>query len=249
MKLLISNDDGVHAPGLKILVDTLKSIAEVRVVAPDRDHSGASNSLTLTRPLHPVTLENGFISVDGTPTDCVHLGITSLFGEPVDRVVSGINTHANLGDDVLYSGTVAAATEGRFLALPAIAVSLVNDGNNHYETAAQVVRNLLTNPRTLTVGPRTIININVPDVPYDKLRGIQVTRLGHRARGDDPHGVTDPRGKTRYWIAAAGEGDDAGPGTDFYAVSQGFVSVTPIHVDMTKYEAFSDMQNWIEGVK
>lgn len=248
MKLLLSNDDGVHAPGLRILAETLASVADVKVVAPDRDHSGASNSLTLERPLRMQSLSNGFVSFDGTPTDCVHLGLSNLFDENFERVVSGINTHANLGDDVLYSGTVAAATEGRFLDLPPIAVSLVNRGLNHYDSAARVVRDLLVNPAKLKVGPRTILNINVPDLPYNELKGMQVTRLGHRARSGHPEKIRDPRGKDRYWIAAAGEGDDAGPGTDFYAVSEGYVSITPIQVDMTRYDAFADIECWIEGL-
>lgn len=249
MKLLISNDDGVNAAGIIALEKALSQIATVRVSAPDRDHSGASNSLTLDRPLRPTFLENGFASIDGTPTDCVHLGITSLFDIEFERVVSGINSHANLGDDVIYSGTVAAATEGRFLSKPAMAVSLVSGGSNHYETAAKVVAMLLTSKRCLSVGPRTILNINVPDIPYDEIKGIQVTRLGHRARGGAPELMVDPRGKDRYWIAAAGEGDDAGEGTDFYAVANGYVSITPIHVDMTRYDAISDVNHWVEGMK
>ncbi|MDX5297702.1 MAG: 5'/3'-nucleotidase SurE, partial [Gammaproteobacteria bacterium] len=182
MKLLLANDDGVHAPGLAALYAALNDLGEVRVVAPDRDHSGASNALTLNRPLLAQTLSNGFISVDGTPTDCVHLALGNLYDIPFQRVISGINTHANLGDDVLYSGTVAAATEGRFLDEPAIAVSLVNAGHHHYATAARVVRALLTRPLPLRAGPRTILNVNVPDCPWDDLRGVQITRLGHRAR-------------------------------------------------------------------
>ncbi len=247
MKLLLANDDGVTAPGLAVLAEELAKIADIQVVAPDRDHSGASNSLTLNRPLHPMRLANGFISVDGTPTDCVHLGLNLLFPEGVERVVSGINTHANLGDDVLYSGTVAAAMEGRFLREPALAVSLVNYGQHHYDTAARVVRELLQKSASLRMAPRTLLNINVPDLPYDELKGIQITRLGHRAKGGEPLKVVDPRGKVRYWLAAAGEGDDAGPGTDFHAVTHGHVSITPIHVDMTRYDAFADLHQWVES--
>lgn len=246
MRLLLSNDDGVGAPGLEAMAKELAKIADIRVVAPDRDHSGASNSLTLTRPLHPVRLSNDFIAVDGTPTDCVHLGLNLLYPDEIDRVISGINTHANLGDDVLYSGTVAAAMEGRFLRLPPIAVSLVNYGQYHYDTAARVVRELLEKLKPLQVSPRTILNINVPDLPYEELRGIQVTRLGHRAKGGSPQKILDPRGKVRYWIAAAGEGEDAGPGTDFHAVRHNYVSVTPLQVDMTRYEAFAELGRWLE---
>jgi 5'-nucleotidase len=249
MNLLISNDDGINAPGIIALEKELRHIAVTRVSAPDRDHSGASNSLTLSRPLHPTFLENGFACIDGTPTDCVHLGINELFDIEFERVVSGINSHANLGDDVIYSGTVAAATEGRFLSQPAMAVSLVNTGNNYYSTAAKVVSKLLASNAPVSVGPRTILNINVPDIPFDDLKGIQVTRLGHREQSGVPQKIKDPRGKDRFWIAAAGEGDDAGEGTDFYAVAQGYVSITPIHIDMTRYDAISDINHWLEGVK
>lgn len=247
MNLLLSNDDGVHAPGLQILYEALSDLGDVKVAAPDRDHSGASNALTLTRPLAVICLANGFVSIDGTPTDCVHLGLGDIFEVPFERVVSGINTHANLGDDVLYSGTVAAAVEGRFLMQPAIAVSLVNQGQEHYATAARVVRELLDKPMPLTVGARTILNINVPDLPYEELKGWEITRLGHRARGQKPERVTCPRGRERLWIGAAGAGDDAGPGTDFHAVTKGFVSITPLHVDMTRYDAFPALQEWMEA--
>lgn len=246
VNLLLANDDGVHAPGLKILYETLKGLGDLRVAAPDRDHSGASNALTLTRPLTVVPLANGFVSIDGTPTDCVHLALSDVFDITFERVVSGINTHANLGDDVLYSGTVAAAVEGRFLAQPAIAVSLVSQGREHYDTAARVVREMLDNPMPLTVGARTILNVNVPDVPYEELKGWEITRLGHRARGQKSERVTCPRGRERLWIGAAGEGDDAGPGTDFHAVSHGLVSITPLQVDMTRYDAFPALQEWME---
>ncbi len=247
MNILVANDDGVHAPGLHALAEELKKMATVRVVAPDRDHSGASNSLTLTRPLKVQETREGYFSVDGTPTDCVHLGVTNLFDIEFACVVSGVNTHANLGDDVIYSGTVAAAMEGRFLEKPAIAVSLANNGLWHFETAAWVVRQLLEK-KALPVPPRTILNVNVPDVPVAELQGIAVTRLGHRARGGYPERVVDPRGHVRYWIGTAGEGDDAGPGTDFYAIANKQVSITPIHADMTHYKAIDDLEAWCVGV-
>lgn len=249
MRILLSNDDGVHSPGLLALFDGLKGLGELEVVAPDRDHSGASNALTLNRPLTVEEHPNGFRSVDGTPTDCVHLAVNGLFREPFDRVVSGINTHANLGDDIIYSGTVAAATEGRHLGLPAIAVSLVNDGHFHYETAARVVRVLLENERPLVLGPRSILNVNVPDVPWEELAGIRVTRLGHRERAEGAVPMTCPRGKERYWIGAAGVGGDAGPGTDFNAVREGYVSVTPVHIDMTRHEALSRLRDWVDTLE
>ncbi len=254
MTILLSNDDGVHAEGLSVLARLISEQYETRVVAPDRDHSGASGSLTLGRPLKVARTSSGFLSVDGTPTDSVHLGLSSLFqqqygnDEFVDfaRVISGINSHENLGDDVLYSGTVAAAIEGRFLELPAIAVSLVNRGNFFYDTAALVVLDFLEKSKAYHFPKRTVLNINVPDIPYEELKGVKVTRLGHRAKGQDPHLVSDPRGHQRFWIALAGDGDDAGEGTDFHAVSKNYVSVTPIHVDMTQYDVLNSMKTWLE---
>ncbi|KAA1173722.1 5'/3'-nucleotidase SurE [Marinobacter salinexigens] len=248
MRILLSNDDGVHSPGLIALYEGLRGLGDLEVVAPDRDHSGASNALTLNRPLTVEQHPNGFHSVDGTPTDCVHLAVNGVFDTPFDRVVSGINTHANLGDDIIYSGTVAAATEGRHLGLPAIAVSLANEGLFHYETAARVVRLLLESERPLVLGPRSILNVNVPDVPWDQLKGFRVTRLGHRERAEGAVPMICPRGKQRYWIGAAGEGGDAGPGTDFYAVREGYVSITPVHVDMTRHEALLPLENWVEAL-
>ncbi|MDX1598173.1 5'/3'-nucleotidase SurE [uncultured Marinobacter sp.] len=248
MRILLSNDDGVHSPGLQALYEGLEGLGELEVVAPDRDHSGASNALTLNRPLTVEQHPNGFRSVDGTPTDCVHLAVNGLFKEPFDRVVSGINTHANLGDDIIYSGTVAAATEGRNLGLPAIAVSLVNDGHFHYDTAARVVRLLLEGRKPLALGPRCILNVNVPDVPWEDIAGIRVTRLGHRDLAEGAVPMTCPRGKERYWIGAAGKGSDAGPGTDFHAVREGYVSITPVHVDMTRHEALSSLREWIDDM-
>ena len=244
MKLLLSNDDGVNAPGLKALARVMKEVATVKVVAPDRDHSGASNSLTLTRPLTLLETTDGFIAVDGTPTDSVHLGLSDLIGFQAERVISGINSHANLGDDVLYSGTVAAAMEGRFLKQPAMAVSLVNQGHNHYEAAGLVVKKLLTEASLPPLNHRTLLNINVPDLPYGEIKGIQVTRLGHRFKGGEPHRIEDPRGRVRYWIAAAGDFDDCGAGTDFWAVDHGYVSVTPMHVDMTQPQDLDRLRQW-----
>ncbi|KZZ53923.1 5'/3'-nucleotidase SurE [Oleiphilus sp. HI0123] len=236
----------MNAEGIQVLSEVLSSKFEVKVVAPDRDHSGASSSLTLSRPLRVMETANGHYCIDGTPTDSVHLGVSSLFDLDFERVVSGINSHENLGDDVLYSGTVAAAIEGRFLKQPAIAVSLVNQGQFHYQTAAKVVLDLLVRSKDLEVPERTILNVNVPDVPYEQLKGIKVTRLGHRAKGLPPEEVSDPRGRQRYWISLAGEGDDAGEGTDFDAVKNGYVSVTPLQVDMTRHELISQVKDCLE---
>ncbi|MGO1269551.1 MAG: 5'/3'-nucleotidase SurE, partial [Pseudomonas bubulae] len=233
MRILISNDDGVTAPGLAALYGALADYAECVVVAPEQDKSGASSSLTLDRPLHPRTLANGFISINGTPTDCVHLAIHGLLEQQPDMVVSGINLGANLGDDVLYSGTVAAALEGRFLDRPSFAFSLVSRQVDNLPTAAFFARKLLEAHASLNLPPRTVLNVNIPNLPLAKIRGIQLTRLGHRARAAAPVRVVDPRGKAGYWIAAAGDVEDGGPGTDFHAVMLGYVSITPLQLDRT----------------
>jgi len=250
MAILISNDDGVNAEGIRVLADTLSSIYEIKVVAPDRDHSGASGSLTLSRPLRVTSLSKNIYCVDGTPADSAHIGLGFPFeNEGVihfERLVSGINSHENLGDDVLYSGTVAAAIEGRFLSQPAIAVSLVNRGNFLYQTAARVIMDLLSKEIMAEFPLRTLLNVNVPDIPYEELKGVKVTRLGYRAKGQSPEMIQDPRGRERYWIAAAGEGEDVGEDTDFYAVEHDFVSITPVQVDMTRYDVINKMKAWLE---
>lgn len=249
MHILVSNDDGVYAPGLRVLAERLKEAGHrCTVVAPDRNRSGASNSLTLDRPLDAILHSSGYFGVDGTPTDCVHLGVSGIFsdGDIPDIVVSGINAGANLGDDIVYSGTVAAATEGRHLALPPIAVSTCNFHPKHYETAAQVVTDLVANIESLNVAPRTVINVNVPDVALDQLKGVQITRLGHRSAGEPPLPTQDPRGRTRYWIAAVGEAKDRVEGTDFYAVENGYVAVTPLQIDMTRYSDLDQVADWLE---
>ena len=248
MRILISNDDGVTAPGLAALYGALADYAECVVIAPEQDKSGASSSLTLDRPLHPHTLANGFISINGTPTDCVHLGIHGLLEQQPDMVVSGINLGANLGDDVLYSGTVAAALEGRFLDHPSFAFSLVSRQVDNLPTAAFFARKLLEAHASLDLPPLTVLNVNIPNLPLDKIRGIQLTRLGHRARAAAPVRVVDPRGKAGYWIAAAGDVEDGGPGTDFHAVMQGYVSITPLQLDRTFGDGFKHLNGWLEGM-
>ena len=248
MRILISNDDGVTAPGLAALYGALADYAECVVVAPEQDKSGASSSLTLDRPLHPHTLANGFISINGTPTDCVHLAIHGLLEQQPDMVVSGINLGANLGDDVLYSGTVAAALEGRFLDRPSFAFSLVSRQVDNLPTAAFFARKLLEAHASLDLPPLTVLNVNIPNLPLDKIRGIQLTRLGHRARAAAPVRVVDPRGKAGYWIAAAGDVEDGGPGTDFHAVMQGYVSITPLQLDRTFGDGFKHLNGWLEGM-
>ncbi len=246
MRILVSNDDGVLAPGIRILADALALIADVTVMAPDRNRSGASNSLTLSRPLHVRQLDNGYYSVEGTPTDCVHLALTGFLDFKIDLVVSGINEGANLGDDVLYSGTVAAAMEGRNLGLPAIAVSMAGTNIKHYETAARVIQQLLRDPFQQTSLSNTILNINVPDVPLTQLKGFEVTRLGRRHQAEPMVKEYDPRGRPIYWVGPPGEEADAGFGTDFYAINQQCVSITPLHLDMTHYKAFDDVASWIK---
>ncbi len=247
MKILVSNDDGYLSSGLACLVETLKRRAQVTVVAPDRNRSGASNSLTLEYPLRPQTAENGFIFVDGTPTDCVHLAVTGLLDEQPDIVISGINFGANLGDDVIYSGTVAAAMEGRSLGLPAIAVSLASYQCAHFPTAAKVIDTLLDNLQAhkLQLPVNTILNVNVPDVPFEELKGIKITRLGSRHRSAGIIKSADPRGRPIYWIGAPGDVQDASEGTDFYAIRNNFVSITPLHIDLTNYTAVELTQNWL----
>jgi 5'/3'-nucleotidase len=242
MHILISNDDGYRAPGIRCLAEAVETVARVTVVAPDRDRSGASNSLTLDSPLRARKANNGFTYVEGTPTDCVHLAITGLLDDEPDMVVSGINAGANLGDDVIYSGTVAAAMEGRFLGLPAIAVSMVSFQPEHYATAARVVLDLLARIQCQPVPANTILNVNVPDLPFDELQGWQVTRLGHRHKSEPVIRQTDPRGRPIYWVGPAGSEQDAGPGTDFHAVRNGFVSVTPIHVDLTRHDVIDTVR-------
>lgn len=242
MHILISNDDGYRAPGLRCLADMLQSVGKVTVVAPDRDRSGASNSLTLDNPLRVGRASNGYAYVEGTPTDCVHLAITGLLENEPDMVVSGINAGANLGDDVIYSGTVAAAMEGRFLGLPAIAVSLAAVRHAHYETAARVILTLLERLEREPVPAETILNVNVPDLPFDELQGWQATRLGHRHKSEPVISQFDPRGRRIYWVGPAGSEQDAGPGTDFHAVRNGYVSVTPIHVDLTRIDVLNQVR-------
>ncbi|MCF6353934.1 MAG: 5'/3'-nucleotidase SurE [Candidatus Polarisedimenticolaceae bacterium] len=246
MRILLSNDDGYQAPGLKALAEGLATIATITVVAPERNRSGASNSLTLERPLRIHTMECGFISVDGTPTDCVHLAITGLLKEEPDMVVAGINNGANMGDDVLYSGTVAAATEGRFLGFPAIAVSMASHAPKHFETGARVAREMVQRICQHPLSADTIMNVNVPDLPYEALKGYQATRLGHRHKAEPVVKSTDPRGRVIYWVGPAGAEQDAGPGTDFYAVRAGYVSVTPLKIDLTRHELLPEIQDWLD---
>jgi 5'-nucleotidase len=241
---LLSNDDGYQARGLRTLAQHLGDIAEITVVAPDRNRSGASNSLTLETPLRVEQAEERVYYVNGTPTDCVHIAITGLLEHAPDMLISGINNGANLGDDVLYSGTVAAAMEGRFLGIPSIAVSLVLREGGHYATAAALVRRLVERNSTDPLPTDTILNINVPDVPAAELKGIQTTRLGFRHKSEPAVKALDPNNRPIYWIGPAGAGQDAGPGTDFHAVAAGWVSVSPLKVDLTAHAALATVESW-----
>lgn len=245
MRILLSNDDGYQAPGLKALYNAISAMADTVVVAPDRDRSGASNSLTLVQPIRATTVENGFIRVEGTPTDCVHLAITGLLQDEPDMVLSGINAGANMGDDVLYSGTVAAATEGRFLGYPAMAISIASETPRYFETAARVASLLVENLRDRPIAADSILNVNVPDLPFDELGGMTVTRLGHRHKAEPVVKSADPRGRPIYWVGPAGAEQDAGPGTDFHAVRNGRVSVTPLQVDLTRHDAIPTLEAWL----
>ena len=246
MNILLSNDDGYQAPGLQALATALADMASIKVVAPDRDRSGASNSLTLDSPLRAQVGTNGFTFVDGTPTDCVHLAITGLLEQEPDMVVAGINAGANMGDDVLYSGTVAAAMEGRFLGFPAIAVSLARSGGPaHYDTAARITVDLVKRVMAGALPADTILNVNVPNLPWGEIKGIEATRLGHRHKAEPVIKEMDPRGRTVYWVGPAGSEQDAGPGTDFHAIRSGCVSVTPLDVDLTRYDAIDRLAGWL----
>lgn len=248
MKILLSNDDGYRAEGLTALGLAIKPLGDITVVAPDRNRSGASNSLTLDVPLRALRYDTDAYYVNGTPTDCVHLAISGLFDFEHDMVVSGVNDGANLGDDVLYSGTVAAAVEGRFLGLPAIAVSLCvgEDSPRNFTMAAQVAARLVERMARAPLQGSMILNVNVPDLPADRLRGIKVTRLGNRHRSKPVVRASDARGREVFWVGSAGAGQDAGPGTDFHAVAEGFVSVTPLLIDMTRHAALPDIERWLK---
>ena len=248
MRILLSNDDGCQAPGLRTLADLLRQHYDLTVVAPDRNPSGASNSLTLLNPVRVVHQEDGVTCVDGTPTDCVHLALTGLMAQEPDMVVSGINAGANLGDDVLYSGTVAAAMEGRNLGHPAIAVSCASHTPKHYETAARVTVMLIERLKVQRLPNDAILNVNVPDVPFASLTGFEVTRLGNRHRAEKAIEAKDPRGRTIWWIGNAGPESDSGPGTDFNAIARNAVSITPIDTDLTHHRALEKVGQWAKGL-
>ena len=247
MRILLSNDDGYSSLGIEMLASTLEDIADVTVVAPERDRSGASNSLTLDRPLSLHRAPSGFFFVNGTPTDCVHLAVTGMLDHLPDMVISGINLGANMGDDTIYSGTVAAATEGYLLGIPSIAVSLVSTTGENFATAASVVRQLVERFRKGAFGEPILLNVNVPDVPLNQITGMRVTRLGRRHKAEPVVKQKTPRNETVYWIGAAGEAQDTNEGTDFHAVAQNQVSLTPLQIDLTHIAQISMVRHWLEA--
>ena len=246
MRILVSNDDGYFAPGIAALAQALRPLGEVIVVAPERDRSGASNSLTLDRPLSVRVAASGFLYLNGTPTDCVHIAVTGLLDHKPDLVLSGINDGANMGDDTIYSGTVAAAMEGYLLGVPSIAFSLARRGHEHLATASSVARDLLERFTQRPLHGPMLLNVNVPSCPLSELRGVRVTRLGRRHLAEPVVRAKSPRGDTIYWIGPAGSAKEAGPGTDFHAVAEGWVSITPLDIDLTAAASLDPVRGWLE---
>ncbi len=246
MRILLSNDDGYFAPGLACLAEALSVIADIIVVAPERDRSGASNSLTLDRPLHLHKAHNGFYYVNGTPTDCVHLAVTGMLDHLPDMVVSGINAGANMGDDTIYSGTVAAATEGFLLGIPSLAVSLNSASSKNFSTAARVAADMVQRFKDNKFHEPVLLNINVPDISYEELKGMEVTRLGRRHKAEAVVKSQTPRGETVYWVGAAGPAQDAGEGTDFFSIQHDRVSLTPLQIDLTRYGQMNAVKDWLK---
>ena len=247
MRILLSNDDGYYAPGLAALAEAVRGLGEVTVVAPERNRSGASNSLTLDRPLHLKEAPNGFFYVNGTPTDCVHLAVTGMLDHQPDMVLSGINWGPNMGDDTIYSGTVAAAMEGYLLGVPALALSLASFSGRNFATAGRVARLLAERFRDHPFGAPVLLNVNVPDVPWEMLQGMRVTRLGRRHKAEPVVKQVSPRGETVYWVGAAGAAADAGEGTDFHAVEQNCVSITPLQIDLTHAGQLAGVREWLDA--
>ena len=246
MRILLSNDDGYFAPGLAALYEALAGLGEIVVVAPEQNRSGASKSLTLDRPLYLKKAASGFYFVNGTPTDCVHLAVIGMLEYLPDIIVSGINNGANMGDDTIYSGTVAAATEGFLLGIPSIAVSMTSFEGKHYETAGRVARELVERQVNNPIRQPVLLNVNVPDIPYSQLQGMEVTRLGRRHKAEPVVKMNSPRNETVYWVGAAGAAADAGPGTDFNAIEQNRVSITPLQIDLTHTAQLPAIRDWMK---
>ena len=246
MRILLSNDDGYFAPGLAALAEALAGLGEIVVVAPEQNRSGASNSLTLDRPLFLKQAANGFHFVNGTPTDCVHLAVTGMLDKLPDIIVSGINLGANMGDDTIYSGTVAAATEGFLLGIPSIAISLTSFEGNNFDSAGLVARELVERFIRNPINELVLLNVNVPDRPHAELQGMEVTRLGRRHKAEPVVKMISPRNETVYWVGAAGAAADSGSGTDFNAVDRGFVSITPLQIDLTHTAQLNAVRHWMK---
>ena len=244
MRILISNDDGYQAKGIKQLAKSLSEIAEVIVVAPSENKSAASSSLTLARPLKPIQIEKNIYAIDATPTDCVHLALCGFIKESIDLVVTGINFGPNLGDDTIYSGTVAGAIEGRFLGLPSIAMSLASWECNYFETAGEIAKKLVTQIDKSQLSYNTIINVNVPDIPLSEIKGVKGTRLGSRHKSEPS--IKDRKDPSLYLIGENGKENDNSEGTDFHAISNNFVSVTPLQIDTTKYSEVKRVRDWLQ---
>ncbi|MFM7481859.1 MAG: 5'/3'-nucleotidase SurE [Candidatus Methylopumilus sp.] len=249
MNILLSNDDGYDAPGIKILASYLKKIAHVTIVAPDCNRSGASNSLSLDRPLRVTEVEKDYYHINGTPTDCVHLALTGLLDKMPDMVISGINNGANMGDDTIYSGTVAAAMEGYLLDIPSFAISMSQHEATYFETAASITVDLIMHYQKNKLQDPILLNINVPDIPLEKIQGIHITRLGKRHKAEPVNKTEDTDGNILYWVGAAGLPNDGGEGTDFYSVGHDFVSVSPIHADLTRHNQINDLKTWMNNFK
>jgi len=246
MRILISNDDGYQAKGIKQLAESLSEIAEIIIVAPNENKSAASSSLTIGKPLKPVQIEKNVYAIDATPSDCVHLALCGFIRESIDLVVTGINFGANLGDDVIYSGTVAGAIEGRFLGLPSIAISLASWECKHFETAGKVAKLFVAQIDKAPLDYNTILNVNVPDIPMEEIKGIKSTRLGNRHKSEPS--IQDLKNPSLYWIGENGKESDNGEGTDFHAVSNNFVSVTPLQIDLTKYPELKQVSEWLKRI-
>ncbi len=246
MHILISNDDGYKSKGIQVLINELKKIAQITVVAPSRNRSGASSSLSLDRSIKVTKKEDSFYFLSGTPTDCVHIALTGLMQTLPDMVISGINHGPNLGDDTIYSGTVAAAIEGYLLDIPSFAISMGSVNPKHFETAAKVTSDLIKLYNKKKVSSASLLNINVPDIPYDELKGLEVTRLGKRHAAEKAMKKKHTQKESLYWIGEVGQPNDGGPGTDFYALKNNFVSISPIHPDLTDFKNIEMTKNWIK---
>lgn len=248
MRILVANDDGYFSPGIAALAQAMAAFGQVTVVAPEADRSGASNSLTLDRPLYVRQSANGFYYVNGTPTDCVHVAVTGFLPHRPDLVVSGINNSANLAEDTLYSGTVAAAMEGYLLGIPSIAFSLASRGFDYLDTAVDVAKRVVAHVVASPFSVPRLLNVNIPAVPLGEIQGYELTRLGRRHVAQPVETAVSPRGEKVYWVGPPGGQRDASPGTDFYALNQRRVSITPLRVDLGDPDAINEVGQWLTKI-